>query len=100
MSTKRDPVFTFSLPGGVQLTPLHPVSYATDHRGGSGSQTCRCCGPIHYTQNRCGPLRFVKVFSIIGKIDWAVSEHEHLNRPGKKQISGFGLPPIDITKIK
>jgi len=22
----------------------------------------------------------------------------HLNRPGKKHISGFGLPPIAVTK--
>jgi len=24
----------------------------------------------------------------------------HPNRPGKKRISGFGLPPIAVTKIK
>jgi len=23
----------------------------------------------------------------------------HLNRPGEKQISGLGLPPIAVTKI-
>jgi len=29
---------------------------------------------FHYTQNRCGALRFVKAFSIIiGKLDLAVS---------------------------
>jgi len=30
---------------------------------------------------------FVKVFSITGKFDLAVSSHGHLNRPGKKEIS-------------
>jgi len=29
--------------------------------------------PFHCTQIRCGLLRFVKVFSIVGKLDWAVS---------------------------
>jgi len=46
-----------------------------------------------------GPF-VLSVFSIMGKLDLAVSKHEHLNRPGKKQISGFGLPPLDVTKIK
>jgi len=47
---------------------------------------------FHYTQNRCGALRFVKVLSIVGKLDLAVSYHGHLNR--KKQISGFGVRPL------
>ena len=29
--------------------------------------------PFYRTQNRCGVLRFVKAFSIIGKLDLAVS---------------------------
>jgi len=66
----------------------------------SGSQTFVAADPFHCIQNRCGPLRFVKVFSIIGKLDLAVTEPERLNRPGKKQISGFGLSPIDITKLE
>jgi len=37
----------------------------------SGFQTFLCYGPFHCTQNRCGPLRFVKLFSIIGKLDLA-----------------------------
>jgi len=55
-------------------------------------------GPFNCTQNRCGPLRFVKVFLII--LDLAFLGNEHLNRLGKKQISSFGLPPIDVIKIK
>jgi len=53
--------------------------------------------PFHFTQNSCEPLRFVKAFPIIEKLDSAASWHEHLNRPGK---NGCGLPPIAVTKIK
>jgi len=53
----------------------------------------------HYTQNRCGLLRFVNFFRF-GKLPLVVFWREHLNRPGKKQISGFGLPSIAVTKIK
>jgi len=55
---------------------------------------------FHCTQNHCRPLHFVKVFSIIEKLDLVASQREHVNRPGKKLISGFGLPPIAVTKIK
>jgi len=56
--------------------------------------------PFHCTQNCCGPLHFVNIVSITEKLDLITSWGEHLNRPGKKQISGFGLPPIAVIKIK
>jgi len=56
--------------------------------------------PFHCTQNRCGPLHFVKVFSITEKLDFVTSDGEHLSRPDKKQSSGFGFSPTAITKIK
>jgi len=55
--------------------------------------------PFHCTQIPCG-LSFCQSFSIIGNLDRAVSLHEYLNRLGNKRISGFGLLPIDVTKIK
>jgi len=56
--------------------------------------------PFHCIQNRCEALRFGNAFSIIEKSDLVVSLREHLNRPGKKHIASFGLPQIDVTKIK
>jgi len=56
--------------------------------------------PFYCIQNRCGPLDFVNIFLVIEKLDLFASERENPNRPGKKQISGFGLPPIAVTKIK
>jgi len=53
-----------------------------------------------FTQNYCGRFRFISVFSIIEKSDLVASLREHLNRPGKKHIASFGLPPIAGTKIK
>jgi len=47
--------------------------------------------PFHCTQKRCEPLGFVNLFSIIGKVDLVAYECMHLNRPGKKQITGFSL---------
>jgi len=46
---------------------------------------------------RCGSLRFVIAFS---KLDLVAFQRVRLNRPGKKQTSGFGLSPVIVTKVK
>jgi len=56
------------------------------------------CTPLAAAKADAKP--FCQRFSIIDKLDLVASERENSNRPGKKQISGFGLPPIDVTKIK
>jgi len=56
--------------------------------------------PFHCTQNFYRHLRFVNFLSIIEKLDFVASYREHLNRSHRKQVSCFGLPPIDANKIK
>ena len=36
----------------------------------------------------------------LSELPWrSLGTSVHINRPGKKHISGFGLPPIAVTKI-
>jgi len=65
----------------------------------SRSQTLYRRVPLSLHAKPLRTLRFVNVFSIIEKLDLA-TQRDRLNRPSKKQISGFGLPPIAVTKIK
>jgi len=36
----------------------------------------------------------------LSKIVGNIASSVHLNRPDKKRVSGFGLPPLAVTKIK
>jgi len=46
--------------------------------------------PFHCTQNCCGAVRFINVFSIIERFHLVVSWREYLNRPGNTHLSGSG----------
>jgi len=92
-------VFKYALPGLHNKTIVDvgsrfgPILYAVSYFG-LRLVVLKCfvaAEPFHCTQKRCEPLGFVNLFSIIGKVDLVAYECMHLNRPGKKQITGFSL---------